>query len=107
MTTCRPARRPEHMTCRPNLILRAPLHLCWVRRSGFLVAEHHIGCSREVIMRDTIDCGAAWNADLDEPFFRACRRLFPPAFLTGASALLASYDDEAPVSDCRWTPRLP
>lgn len=34
---------------------------------------------------------AAWSAE-DESFFRVVRDLFAPAYLRGASALLASYD---------------
>lgn len=44
-----------------------------------------------------------WNDDRDGAFFRITATLFPPAFTSGASVLLASYDDEcAPMAS---TPR--
>ena len=36
---------------------------------------------------------AAWSAQ-DESFFRIVRELFAPAYLQGATVLLASYDPE-------------
>jgi len=46
-----------------------------------------------------------WSDERDVAFFRITSRVFPPAFLAGASALLASYDpaDEPPAtSGCPW-----
>ena len=56
---------------------------------------------------------SSWDADRDETFFRLVRDLFRPAFLQGASVLLASYDRDveehapriaAPVALPRLTP---
>jgi hypothetical protein len=44
-----------------------------------------------------------WVEARDIPFFRLVRNVFTPAFLAGASVLLASYDDideAAPVTEC-------
>ena len=41
------------------------------------------------------NAAAGWSA-ADESFFRVVRELFRPAFLAGATVLLASYD---PASD--------
>jgi len=38
-----------------------------------------------------------WTA-ADEFFFRVTADAFPPAFLAGASVLLASYDDESDLT---------
>jgi hypothetical protein len=35
----------------------------------------------------------SWNHERDEVFFLITQRLFAPAFLSGASALLSTYDD--------------
>lgn len=35
-----------------------------------------------------------WTADRDEVFFRIVQSLYPPAWLSAASVLLASYDDD-------------
>jgi len=39
-----------------------------------------------------------WDADRDEPFFRITARLLPSAVVAGASALLASYDEDEVVA---------
>ncbi len=39
---------------------------------------------------------ASWDDARDIPFFRITAHLFTPAFCLGATALLASYDDQAP-----------
>ena len=40
-----------------------------------------------------------WLEERDVPFFKLTARFFSPAFLAGASVLLASYDpDEVPTS---------
>jgi hypothetical protein len=36
-----------------------------------------------------------WDLDRDATFFAITSRLFSPAFLAGASILLASYDEPA------------
>lgn len=37
---------------------------------------------------------AVWDDELDGAFFALVHHLFPPAFLSGATALLTSYDEE-------------
>lgn len=44
-------------------------------------------------MTTTHEVRNAWTADRDEAFFRIVQALFPPAWLSAASELLASYDD--------------
>ena len=44
-------------------------------------------------MTTTHEVRNAWSADRDEAFFRIVQALFPPAWLSAASELLASYDD--------------
>ena len=44
-------------------------------------------------MTTTNEVRNAWTAERDEAFFRIVQALFPPAWLSAASGLLASYDD--------------
>ena len=46
-----------------------------------------------------------WDDDRDTPFFRITDGLLPNAFLHGAAALLASYDDPEPAAT--GTPQPP
>ncbi len=44
---------------------------------------------------NSIDIGpSSWDDARDGAFYRIVADLFPPAFLAGATVLLASYDDE-------------
>ena len=42
-----------------------------------------------------------WNDERDAVFFRIVADLFPAAFVAGAGALLASYDDVSAAPDGR------
>ena len=44
-------------------------------------------------MRTRRDVHAAWTTGRDEAFFRIVQSLFPAAWLSAASVLLASYDE--------------
>ncbi|HSP38894.1 MAG TPA: hypothetical protein VLR26_14205 [Frankiaceae bacterium] len=46
-------------------------------------------------MDETMDTD--WDDARDGQFYRMVADLFPPAFLAGASALLASYDESRPA----------
>lgn len=48
-----------------------------------------------------------WDDDRDNTFFRITGALFSHSFLAGASALLASYDDEVPASPAPAAGLLP
>ena len=65
--------------------------LCERRRRG----EHSVDINQRwrVTMTTNHEVRNAWTADRDEAFFRIVQALFPPAWLSAASELLASYDD--------------